>query len=166
MSTRGCIARLTSKKGEPITFKGRYCHWDNYPSGTGAVLFEKWRTEFEKNTEKMLSYLIDAHKAGWSSVQNGECYCHSKGKSKKFDVDETNASGSGVEFVYAFTEEDTMVVLSSYCANGAKMIGMFGCGDPNAEWKVIGEIKLDGKEPNWEAVPIVQVAKKAKKAKK
>ena len=45
-----------------------------------------------------------------------------------------------------------MVILSSYCKNGDKMIGAFGCGDPNAIWKPIAEIDLDGKEPDWEKI--------------
>lgn len=37
------------------------------------------------------------------------------------------------------------------------MIGMFGCGDPDAKWKVIGEIDLDNpNEPDWKSEPIKQ----------
>ncbi len=30
------------------------------------------------------------------------------------------------------------------------MIGMFGFGYPNAQWRQIGVVDLDGPEPNWE----------------
>lgn len=43
-----------------------------------------------------------------------------------------------------------MFILSSYCEDGKKMIGMFGFGDENAEWKPIGRVMLDGDEPDWE----------------
>lgn len=77
-------------------------------------------------------------------------------------ITDKDASSCGCEFVYAFTVDGRMLVLSSYCKSGAKMIGYFGCGDPNAEWKVIGEIQLDGKEPNWKKEPIVQTYPKKK----
>lgn len=168
MSTRGCIARITSKEGEPITFKGRYHHWDSYPSGLGATLYGLWRGHFKRDTEAMLTYLM-SHKAGWSTIQGCDfnlpagyvdftkvahgpvCYCHGQRSEEGFDVDEKNAAESGVEYVYAFTNDDRMLILSSYKANGKKMIGMFGCGDPDAVWHVIGEIKLGGKTPNWDS---------------
>lgn len=67
-------------------------------------------------------------------------------------VTEKNAAGSGCEYAYVFTDSKTMLVLSSYCDDGRKMIGMFGCGDPEARWKIIAEVPLDGPEPDWEAM--------------
>ena len=67
------------------------------------------------------------------------------------ECDETNAQESGCEFAYAF-DGDTMHVYSSYCENGIKMIGAFGCGDPNARWKEIAVIYLNGPEPDWQAM--------------
>lgn len=56
-----------------------------------------------------------------------------------------------------------MVVLSSYCPDGEKMIGMFGMGDKNAKWKTIGEIDLNETEPTeakWDKIPIEQSSRK------
>ena len=61
-----------------------------------------------------------------------------------------NASESGCEYVYVFTSDNKMKILSSYCGNGKKMIGAFGMGDSEAEWKVIGIVDLDGEEPDWD----------------
>lgn len=38
MSTRGAVARITSKPNESVRFRGKYLHWDNYPEGTGKTL--------------------------------------------------------------------------------------------------------------------------------
>ena len=59
MSTRGCIARLTSKPGNKITFRGSYAHWDNYPSGAGSSLFKLRNGFFKSDTNAMLKILID-----------------------------------------------------------------------------------------------------------
>lgn len=46
-----------------------------------------------------------------------------------------------------------MEIQASYCNggahDGAKMIGMFGCGDPNGTWKVVETIDLNGSAPVW-----------------
>jgi len=78
-----------------------------------------------------------------------QCYCHGDRKEKAQVLTEKNASDCGCEYVYAFTG-NTMLILSSYCEDGHKMIGAFGMGDPNATWKVIGEVDLKGKAPRWD----------------
>ena len=166
MSTRGGIVRLTSKEKEPITFVGVYHHWDSYPKGLGKTLFNLNKGFFKGNTEAMLKLLIDEHPAGWSTINDKDfslkaayneevdskqptCFCHGERKEDGHELTEKNASGCGCEYVYAFTG-NKMVVLSSYRENGHKMIGAFGMGDPNATWKVIGEVDLKGKAPRWD----------------
>jgi hypothetical protein len=68
MSTRSCIARLTG----PNAFKGVYHHWDGYPTALGATLWEVYHGHFERDLEKMLSFLIDEHPAGWSTINNAD----------------------------------------------------------------------------------------------
>jgi hypothetical protein len=185
MSTRGCIARLTSKEGEPITFSGTYLHWDNYLSGTGKTLFKLWRGHFKRDTTAMLKFLCDDHKAGFSTINGCDfnlpagykeftsenhdkphgpvCFCHGARSEEANEIDEKIASGSGVEYIYAFPPDGKrMIVLSSYTESGKKMIGAFGCGDPNATWKVVGEIMLAGKEPDWDVIPLYQEPRKRK----
>ena len=179
MSTRGCVARLTSKEDKPVKFVGTYLHWDNYPDGTGASLFALRNGKFKGNTDAMLKLLIDEHPAGWSTI-NGvdwslpigykendfknynpdapkppQCFCHGDRSEEAFEVTEENSCEVGCEYAYAFTPDGkTMVVLSSHYVsdNGEKrkMIGMFGCGDPDATWEPIGIVDLDGDEPDWE----------------
>ena len=153
MATRSCIVR-TSDNGS--TFKGVYHHWDGYPEGLGQTLLSLYVGHFRRDLSAMLRFLIDDHPAGWSTINGGDfnvepgfdgdgpqCYCHGVRSEEAWEVTEENASGSGCEYAYAFDEEnETLYVLSSYCDTGQKMVGMFGFGDPDATWRVMGQIDL------------------------
>lgn len=167
MSTRAVIARQTGEH----TFSGRYHHWDGYPSGLGATLFKLAQPDgpFEGDVPRMLKVLLDEHPAGWSTINAADfskepgfrendcndgtkgpmCYCHGTRSEKEHVVTEKDASAIGCEWAYVFTEDRRMLVLSSYCPDGVKMIGAFGCGDPEATWQVVAEVNLAGAEPEW-----------------
>jgi len=171
MGTRGGIARIVGKSG----FRGVYHHWDSYPSGLGEQLWSLYHGFFKGDLKRMLRFLINEHPAGWSTICNKDfslkagyvdmndpsyredrrpqCYCHGSRHKKAHVLTDKNASGSGVEYVYAFDEKtNTMYILSSYIKSGAKMIGFFGAGDPNAEWRAIAAVDLNGAEPNWKMI--------------
>ena len=167
MSTRAAIARLTCVS--PVKWAGRYHHWDGYPSGLGATLWELYHGHFGRDLDAMLQVLLDNHPAGWSSLHSSDftghsadstnCYCHSDHPEKEWLVTDKNASGSGCEWAYAFTSvkttdgngHNTMLVLSSYTPQG-KMIGYFGMGNSEAVWPVVAVVDLNGQEPNWEQI--------------
>jgi hypothetical protein len=166
MSTRGAIVRMTSEQ----TFKGAYHHWDGYPTGLGKTLFGIYNGHFKKDLKSMLDYLIDQHTAGWSTINDVDftikpgfgskggpvCYCHGDRHELGSVITEKNASGIGCEYVYAFTPESHhMMILSSYCENGDKMIGAFGMGDEKANWKQIAYIDLQSIEPDWTKIESV-----------
>ena len=169
MSTRGAIVRFTN--GETTEFAGRYHHWDSYPAGLGATLWGLYHGHFEKDLQRMLQVLIDEHPAGWSTINHKDfsmesgfiealkgpggrplCYCHGDRSEEAWVVTHENAAKSGCEYVYGFDEGPTLVVLGSFCADGDKMIGMFGMGVPGATWKEIGRVPLNGPEPDWELI--------------
>jgi hypothetical protein len=97
-----------------------------------------------------------------------ECDCHDAAgeltEGDRWVVTEENASGSGCEFAYVIDTADGhwLRILSSYIvpesklfndapdAFGQKMVGMWGMGDPDAEWRQFAAINLDGEEPDWE----------------
>jgi len=87
-----------------------------------------------------------------------QCYCHGERHEEAWEITEKNASSSGIEWVYAFNEEkNEMHILASYYDPngkfaGKKMIGMFGFGDPNAVWKTVVVVDLNGDEPDWERI--------------
>lgn len=70
MSTRAVIARLNGVNG----FAGRYHHWDGYPMGLGATLWELSQTDgpFGGDIERMLHVLIDEHPGGWSTINGAD----------------------------------------------------------------------------------------------
>lgn len=175
MSTRAVIARKTE-----TGFQGVYHHWDGYPSGLGKTLFALRNGHFHKDTGEMLKVLIDQHPAGWSTI-NGtdwtkkpgyherrfkdsdkvpapQCYCHGDRKEKGSVITQANASDCGCEYAYVF-DGDTMLIQSSYCPSGEKMIGMFGCGDPAATWQNIAVINLNGSEPDWKVLDEAEPSK-------
>lgn len=45
-----------------------YHHWDGYPSGLGQTLFNIRKDIFAGDTARMLSFLIDSHPGGWSTI--------------------------------------------------------------------------------------------------
>lgn len=69
------------------------------------------------------------------------------------ELTEANASACGCEWAYAFTDTRHMEIYSSYHPNGGKMIGMFGCGNPDAKWYLVAVVDLvSDDDPNWEKI--------------
>ena len=68
MGTRGIIARPTPGDG----FEGRYHHWDSYPEGLGATLYNLANSDTFPNLHKMMAFLIDEHPAGWSTINRAD----------------------------------------------------------------------------------------------
>lgn len=97
------------------------------------------------------SYAVFNHGYKEPDLPHGpECYCHGGRNEEPNKITELNASGCGCEWAYVF-DGDTMEIQSSYTDEG-KMIGMFGCGDPEAEWRTVYTVDLRGSEPNWEKI--------------
>jgi len=181
MGTRGVIARLTERKVKGniyFSFKGRYHHWDSYPSGLGKTLYNLYNEFFNKDLVKMLKVLIDDHPAGWSTINGADfslnagwignsgadyenkevkkqpvCYCHGDRHEDEWLCTDKNASGSGCEWAYAFdTKKKLMKVFASMTIvndKTVKMIGAWGMGDPKATWIEVATVNLDDKEPDW-----------------
>lgn len=168
MGTRAVIARRTGKD----TFAGRYHHWDGYPSGLGAQLFEVCREHFNGDLKAMMAYLIDDHPAGWSTIndrdftqppgfaENGfksggpACYCHGGRSEGENLITELNASDCGCEWAYVFdTKTKKMLVLASVWKKGGKKMIGFGCGGKASDvvWKKVATVDLTiSEQPDWE----------------
>lgn len=169
MSTRSTIARKT-----PSGFRGVYHHWDGYPTALGKTLFHLRKDVFKGSTTAMLKFLIDEHPGGWSTINDRdfskapgfsesssmknepgkgpECYCHGDRHESANPINHRTASSCGCEWAYVFKSKNEMLVLSSRNESGSKMIGMWGFGNPNAEWFEVAKIDLNGDEPNWSKI--------------
>jgi hypothetical protein len=90
------------------------------------------------------------------------CYCHGDRHEDMDDVvSHKNATSAGCEYAYVFDDSGhTMTILSSYCNDGHKMIGMFGMGDPEATWLEIAVIDLDSPEPDWKHLDSISKARR------
>ncbi len=171
MSTRSAIARVNGDG-----FKGVYHHWDGYPTGLGATLYQEAQ---KRPLGALLTLLIDEHPAGWSTINGAdlskpagyldvmakaqaadvpdgekppECYCHGGRSEEAAPV--THETDSGMEWAYVFSEEAaTMAVCERVEPDGGHRVGMFGTiGEGSANWAVRDIVQLDGPEPNWEAI--------------
>jgi len=63
MSTRAVIAEPAGDG-----FRGRYHHFDGYPSGLGAELWWLQHARYQGDTQAMRAELIGAHPGGWSTI--------------------------------------------------------------------------------------------------
>lgn len=66
MSTNGVILRRSAE----VT--GVYHHWDSYPTLLGKTLWTAFHGFFQRDAVAMLAYFIDAHPAGWSTVNGAD----------------------------------------------------------------------------------------------
>jgi len=168
MSTRAAIGR-THGDG----FLGVYHHWDGYPTGLGAALWELQRSQFGGDLAQMLRVLIDEHPAGWSTINGADfslqpgfaegpvddrrpqCYCHGHRHEEPQPV--TEQDDLGMEWAYVFdAPANTMAMLERVRPTGGHAVGMFGTlgvgrdtGEREDRWALRWAGRLDGEEPDW-----------------
>jgi hypothetical protein len=164
MGTRGVVA---IKDGDG--WKGRYIHWDSYPSGVGLALVEILTRD---GLEQAVKTLIETH-YGWSQV-TGESDLEPLSEGQD-DGRFENIPGYGVAYTdtkitgydgrpYQQVTEDQWI-LSGESDNGTEwayvlfadhidvyrrqthdakpMVGMFGLGDDEGYWKLVSAVALD-----------------------
>lgn len=163
MSTRGVIARATGES----QFKGRYHHWDSYPTGLGATLVNLYTGHFKGDLAAMLKYLIDDHPAGFSTINGAnfnlpaghreslaerwgdkpgpKCFCH--GDRHEGEQIVTEKDDVGAEWAYVFNEEEKIMhVLRMMVRNDEgeqrTVTGMFGFGVEGQYWEHAADIDL------------------------
>jgi hypothetical protein len=155
MSTRGIIARVGEHEGE---FLGRYTHSDSMPSSRGPLLIEMLKKEFAGDLKQMLAYLIDEHRAGWSSLipEHRACYCHPQ-KAARADFKHRKAEpaqdfthksltpDTDIEWLYVFdVEHNTLCVRD--VRHGAEFLLDLSKHISKRKWT---EIECGGKAENW-----------------
>ena len=148
MATRGAIFR---KRGDELV--GRYHHWDSYPEGLGATLFE-WAREFGWDLERMMEFLIDRHPAGWSTIVmrkpfapigygvevGPECYCHGVRHDPPHELHSLDdAASCGAEWAYVIDPGAAVMEVWKRTWDD----------DDEWSWKLVATVSLVGPEPDW-----------------
>lgn len=140
MSTRSIIARVGKVEGE---FSGVYAHWDGTPRCRGPLLWKIIHEEFDSDLKVALVFLIDEHRAGWSSLDRRNCYCHPhlskdadhKGRKPEAANIYTHADvvtgKTDIEWLYAFDEQRNRLFVRDI-SNDAEML--IELSDPEPDW--------------------------------
>jgi len=143
MSTRSVIARIGASEGE---FSGVYVHWDGAPSTRGTLLWKIIHEEFKGDLKSALAYWIDKHPAGWSSIENRNCYCHpSKSKDANFkgrkpepanEITHKHAvkGDTDLEWAYIFDEEHNRLFVRDLRHDAESLIEL---AEAEPDWAVV-----------------------------
>lgn len=146
-------------------FKGRYIHWDGYPSGVGENLLDIVRRD---GVERAVQVLTEEN-YGWSSLNStgpgefgpgyedpgrgdgrfravegyGTAYTTAGGQSSPEEWITDSSDDWGTEWAYVINPNWITVLQRRWGtpeSDGGQMIGMFGMGADSGEgwWKIIG----------------------------
>lgn len=162
MATRGIIARKTNNG-----FEGVYHHWDSYPSGLGQMLYRLYNGHFRKNIRKMMSYLIDMHPAGWSTINDADftikpgfinmdheehlpererrrprCYCHGD-RHERPRILSMASDTLDCEYAYAIDEGTRCMTIYTYRWRGN-----------SGKWDMLTTADLNAPPPDWERLDV------------
>jgi hypothetical protein len=151
MGTRGVIAE--AYKG---SWRGRYHHWDSYPTMLGETLWKLYNGHFKKDLRYMVKFLIQNH-SHWSTI-NGkfdcmECHCGPEGGKKEPYL--TPKDDTGTEWAYVLdVKKRTMTVLRHVWEEGGGNYTGYGfaqAAEP-LTWSHVAVVKLDDKKVDWERI--------------
>ena len=79
------------------------------------------------------------------------CYCHGDRCEGPQEITQANAAGCGVEWAYVLDVKGRTMSVLEAVAGGRHSVGMFGMGNPRAQWLVRAVVFLDHPEPDWKA---------------
>ena len=136
MSTRSAIGRVAGD-----SFEGRYHHFDGYPTGTGQLFAERARDAGD--LEAYLAYIVDEHKAGWSSLDDDRCDCHWEGREEPNGGDPIRDCDLFIEWAYAIDAK-------------ARTLGVWvsvkdGSGEDGYSGRLVTVVPLDS-DIDWPAI--------------
>lgn len=151
MSTRSAIARTTADG-----WTGRYHHWDGYPSGLGASIYEQVNGHFGGDVEAALRFYCDEHPAGFSTIVGADlaqvcgfagsrvsastpqCYCHGERSGDEQICQSADPESiSWLDWAYILSPESNSMAVMEAVAG---------------EWALAGYVRFGEAPPNWEAL--------------
>lgn len=173
MGTRSVVAIPYARK---TGWRGRYIHWDGYPSGVGRTLHKIVRRD---GRDKAVRVLVEDH-AGWSSVNGeadpkvglgmddgrfeavpgyGTAYTTTKlnifgeknyQQARKSDWIRHDGDDCGTEYAYVL-RANGMVVLARRYADGTPAVGWFGLPaapvEEGGKWDTLAWVPYDAEWP-------------------
>lgn len=172
MGTRSVIARQ-----EGDGFKGRYCHWDGYPSHMVPALWNVVAQTFASDVNAALRVLIEDN-YGWLSIDErasaneplrvglndgrfrqvegvGIAYTTEQGQSSPDEWITHDGGDWGTEYAYALNDVGIAVFDRRWgtpTEDEGKMVGYFGVGAPDSSgyWKLLGIVRWDADASQFE----------------
>jgi hypothetical protein len=164
MSTRSAIARWNDGK-----WIGVYVHSDGYPTWRGKELWRLLHEGAGGDVEKLLTFLIDTHPNGWSSLgeelvaetwnfpnRGPGCVYYDRQDDEPMPQSWDGGNELFLEWVWGFDADARQLhVLCSRRAPGTTIeTGTDGrtWETPNYEHAEVAVLDLDGPEPDWHAI--------------
>jgi hypothetical protein len=145
MATRAIIAR---QRGDG--WEGRYHYSDGYPSGLGPALYDLYHGHFERDLDRLLHVLIDAHPAGWLSIIAADwtrapgwypahprvgplrCYCHGD-RREPCDL-RTSDAPDYEEFLYVLSVASRTMTIFRTGTHVEQLLAIVRLDDPPPDW--------------------------------
>ena len=150
MGTRSVVA---IPQGD--SWKGRYVHWDGYPSGVGAALLEIRQAAYSDDLPGLIKMLTEDHWY-WSTLSgpDGDNKVTPYPDDSRFvavpgvgiagTIDQAKPDewinpedDAGAEWCYVMT--DAGIVVLEATRDGGHAMGMFG-SNPDAKWKYVATV--------------------------
>lgn len=162
MSTRAAIA-----KPQGDGWIGKYQHSDGYPTWLGATLWKSLHTDFSGDVTAFLAWALDSHPAGWSSYSGPnaaapKCYCHDDyfvsrdGVHEEWFVEEggcgPGCSPLSIQWVYVFDAASKTLTILNRKEDTRPQTERSGSSEDGYYHTTVTSTRLDGPEPDWDAV--------------
>jgi hypothetical protein len=110
------------------------------------LLWKIIHEEFKGDLKAALAYLIDQHPAGWSSLENRNCYCHpSRSKDADFKKHKPEPAqifthenvvkpDTDIEYLFIFDEEKNRLFVRDVAYDAESLAEL---AEPEPDWRII-----------------------------
>jgi hypothetical protein len=150
MGTRAVIA-------EPFGdgWRGRYHHWDGYPSGLGRTLWQLQRDATLGDAAAMRRYLITDERVGWSTI-NGADWSLPKGWRDGYGDEphgpQSYSARGETEEQWIDSQGDDGGTEWAYVIGNATLMIWERIYEPRQYWAPVAVLAWSDPEPDWEAL--------------
>lgn len=153
MATRGAIVRLTDDGFVGVRHQ-RY----SMPEALGKQLWDLYQGHFNKDLAAMMTFLIDTHPGGWSSIVGADftlppnyqgdanqvgpqCYCHGRMSAGAYPITPKTIFEQNLAWTYAFDVENKLmwVIYNDLTTKqlDREQVVRVSLADDEPDWKLI-----------------------------